>query len=152
MLFLVRHAKAGSRGDAPDDTLRTLSKAGWEQAHALVDPLIAAGANAPLLASPYVRCRQTLEPLAARLDLQIALDERLAEEQPLLPLLELIRSAPAGAVLCSHGDMIPDVMAAVQRRGCEFIGEPNWKKASVWVLERDASGNVITARCWPPPR
>ena len=152
MLFLVRHAKAGSRQDDGDDTQRPLSKNGWAQAHALVESLVQAGAATPLMASPYVRCRQTLEPLAARLDLQVIIDDRLAEAQPLIPMLEMIFAAPNGAVLCSHGDMIPDVMAGLQRRGCRFIGEPNWKKASVWVLDRDADGNVLRATSWPPPQ
>lgn len=151
MLFLVRHAKAGSRLDTGDDAQRPLSKNGWAQAHALVEPLVRSGAGAPMISSPYLRCRQTLEPLAARLDLQVITDDRLCEEQPLIPMLELIFGVPDGAVLCSHGDMIPDAMAGLQRRGCRFIGEPNWKKASVWMLLRDSGGNVTTAKCWPPP-
>jgi len=153
MIFLVRHAKAGQRDDSNgDDMQRPLSKAGWAQANALVTPLIKAGATGALLASPYVRCMQTLEPLAAALDLTVVADDRLAEAQPLNAMLEMIAEQPDGAVLCSHGDMIPDTMAALQRRGCNFIGEPNWKKASVWVIERDASGNATTAHCWAPPR
>jgi 8-oxo-dGTP diphosphatase len=153
MIFLVRHAKAGQRNDSVDaDMQRPLSKAGWIQSNAIVAPLLEAGAGRILLASPYVRCMQTLEPLAAALDLKVVADDRLAEAQPLGALLEMIAEQPDGAVLCSHGDMIPDTMAALQRRGCDFIGEPNWKKASVWVIERDASGNATTARCWSPPR
>ena len=153
MIFLVRHAKAGQRNDSVgDDMQRPLSKAGWIQAHAIVAPLLEAGAARILLASPYVRCMQTLEPLAAALDLTVVADDRLAEAQSLSAMLEMIADQPDGAVLCSHGDMIPDTMAALQRRGCEFIGEPNWKKASVWVIERDASGNATTAHCWAPPR
>ena len=153
MIFLVRHAKAGQRNDSVgDDMQRPLSKAGWIQAHAIVAPLLEAGAARILLASPYVRCMQTLEPLAAALDLTVVADDRLAEAQSLSAMLEMIADQPDGAVLCSHGDMIPDTMAALQRRGCDFIGEPNWKKASVWVIERDARGNATTARCWAPPR
>ena len=153
MIFLVRHAKAGQRNDSVDaDMQRPLSKAGWIQSNAIVAPLLGAGAGRILLASPYVRCMQTLEPLAAALDLTVIADDRLAEAQPLSAMLEMTADQPDGAVLCSHGDMIPDTMAALQRRGCDFIGEPNWKKASVWVIERDASGNATTARCWGPPR
>ena len=153
MIFLVRHAKAGQRNDSVDaDMQRPLSKAGWIQSNAIVAPLLGAGAGRILLASPYVRCMQTLEPLAAALDLKVVADDRLAEAQPLGAMLEMIAEQPDGAVLCSHGDMIPDTMAALQRRGCDFIGEPNWKNASVWVIERAASGNATTARCWSPPR
>ncbi len=151
MLFLVRHAKAGERRDSDDDTQRPLSKAGWAQAHALAKPLVAAGAGNILFSSPYVRCIQTLEPLAERLKCDVVTDGRLGEAESVIAMVEMIRTLPDGAVLCSHGDMIPDSLSSLQRRGCEFIGEPNWKKASVWLIERDASGNAVTAVCWPPP-
>ncbi len=152
MLFLVRHAKAGERLDSGDDTQRPLSKAGWAQALALVSPLLAAGASTPLLSSPYVRCVQTLEPLAAELGFEVTIDKRLGEGESVIAMVEMISALPDGAVLSSHGDMIPDSLSGLQRRGCKFIGEANWKKASVWVIERDAHGNALTARSWPPPR
>ena len=65
--------------------------------------------------------------------------------------LDLLESLPDGSVLCSHGDVIPDTMAALERRGCTFVGEPNWRKASVWVLTRNDAGQVIEATAWPPP-
>lgn len=152
MIFLVRHAKAGHRDQSVvDDTLRPLTRNGWAQAEALVDRLIAAGAGAPLLASPYVRCMQTLEPLAARLGTPVEADRRLAEAQPFEPLLELLGSVPDGAVLCSHGDMIPDALGALDRRGLILTSAPNWKKASVWVLQRNADGVITHAAAWPPP-
>ena len=78
-LYLVRHAKAGqrSRWDGPDH-LRPLTKAGRAQAQALAAWL----ANEPisrLLSSPYVRCVQTLEPLAEKLALEIEITEHLTE-------------------------------------------------------------------------
>lgn len=153
MVFLVRHAKAGRRNDdMPDDSKRPLAEAGWTQARAIVDTLIAAGAAGPLLASPFTRCLQTLEPLSERLELTITGDERLAEAQPFAPMIALIAELPDGAVLCSHGDMIPDVIDALHRRGCKITNEPNWKKASVWQLVRDDGGNVISASAWPPPK
>src|SRR3954469_967625 len=63
-LLLVRHAKAGNRKSWDGvDRLRPLTDAGWAQGTALLDLL---GESRPvrLLSSPYVRCVQTLEPLA----------------------------------------------------------------------------------------
>ena len=152
MIFLVRHAKAGHRDPAVDDDRpRPLTPGGWEQSKALIDPLIAAGAGAPLLSSPYIRCVQTLEPLAERLGATVIADERLAEDMPFKPLLELMQETADGSVLCSHGDMIPDVMAALERRGCAITTEPNWKKGAVWVLERNKKGRFVSAAAWPPP-
>jgi phosphohistidine phosphatase SixA len=152
MIFLVRHAKAGHRDPTvSDDTGRPLTNSGWAQSKALVKTLLAAGATGPLLSSRNVRFVQTLEPLATSLGLTVTVDSRLAEAEPFEPLLELIQKTPDGSVLCSHGDMIPDVMEAIERRGCRITTEPNWKKGSVWVLQRDDDGNVVSAACWPPP-
>jgi 8-oxo-dGTP diphosphatase len=151
-IYLVRHAKAGERvHDAHDDRKRPLSKRGWAQAAAVADALVADGATGPLISSPFTRCRQTLEPLGVKLGLEVSKDKALAEEQPFEPLLDLLQRTPPGSVLCSHGDMIPDAIAALQRRGCEISTEPQWKKASVWVLERAADGSFLTAAAWPPP-
>jgi 8-oxo-dGTP diphosphatase len=151
-IFLVRHAKAGDRlHNAHDDRKRPLSKPGWAQAEALAESLLAAGATGPLVASPFMRCRQTLEPLAKRLDVEVQRDPCLAEAQPFEPMLALMERTAGGSVLCSHGDMIPDMIAGLQRRGCEILTAPHWKKGSVWMLERDANGAFLTAESWPAP-
>jgi 8-oxo-dGTP diphosphatase len=151
MLYLVRHAKAGSRHDfAGDDRLRPLTSNGQLQARALADALVAAGVKS-LISSPYVRCVETLQPTAQRIDETVATDECLAEGRGTAAVLELIRSSPDGTALCSHGDVIPDTIAALERRGCKIVSAPDWRKASVWVLERDADGAVTAAAAWPPP-
>ena len=150
-VYLVRHAKAGSRaGWDGDDRKRPLTSAGWEQAHRLAERLVPLGPTV-LVSSPYVRCVETLEPLGEALDLEIGLDERLAEETPLELVLALLHGADEGAVLCSHGDIIPEAIAGLQRRGLHVRSEPDWRKASVWVLERDAEGVYAEATVWPPP-
>ena len=152
MIFLVRHAKAGDRlHDPREDRKRPLSKPGWVQAELLAVSLTDVGAVGPLLASPFVRCRQTLEPLAKRLGLAVTKDASLSESQPFEPMLDLLQSTPDGSVLCSHGDMIPDMIAGLQRRGCVITNEPQWKKGSVWLLERAQDGTFVSAHAWPPP-
>jgi 8-oxo-dGTP diphosphatase len=151
MLYLVRHAKAGSRSDWDgDDRVRPLSKKGWRQAEQLAAVLAPLGVS-HLVSSPYVRCRQTLEPLGSATDLEVTLDERLAEEQRFEDILDLLASVPDGSVLCSHGDMIPATIEALERRGCVFGTPPDWRKATVWHLQRDATGAIVHARVDPPP-
>jgi 8-oxo-dGTP diphosphatase len=150
-LYLVRHAKAGERRLwEGDDADRPLSPKGWKQAEALGERLADEGVST-LHSSPYVRCVQTLEPLASRLDRSIDSDLRISEEQPFEPVLEMLRELPPGAVLCSHGDIIPAVVAALERRGTKLRTPPDWRKASVWVLKRNKHDEIVHATVWPPP-
>jgi 8-oxo-dGTP diphosphatase len=151
MIFLVRHAKAGHRDPAvEDDSLRPLTKGGWAQATAMVEPLTRAGAGSVLLSSPYLRCMQSLEPLGAHLGLKVQGDDRLIEGEPFEPVLDLLRETPDGSVLCSHGDLIPDVVAALERRNCTITTVANWKKGAIWLLERTSTLAIVSAGAWPP--
>jgi phosphohistidine phosphatase SixA len=149
-LYLVRHAKAGQRGrwDGPDH-LRPLTKAGRAQAEALAAWL----ANYPvpqILSSPFVRCVQTVEALAAKLDLTIETVEFLSEAVPFEPALERLPSLPDHAVLCTHGDLLPDLIEALVRRGTVIDGAMDWRKGTTWVLTRE-DGVVVRAHAVPPP-
>lgn len=149
--YLVRHAKAGQRSEwIGDDRLRPLSTKGHRQAVAIAARLAALHPTR-LVTSPAVRCRQTLEPLADLVDLALAEDDRLAEGTAFERTLTLLDEMPDGAVLCSHGDVIPDVVMALGRRGMAIDGEPDWRKASVWSLERSGDGAMVRAQAWPPP-
>jgi len=154
-LFLVRHAKAGKRSkwlEDPaniDDLKRPLDNKGMLQAVALADRL-SDFAPPQLLSSPYIRCMQTLEPLGATLAISVIADERLAENNPFEPILELLEGCPDNSVLCSHGDMIPMVVEALERRGMVVTGMRDSRKASVWVLERQ-NGVIARGHAWPPP-
>ncbi len=150
IIYLVRHAKAGERRvwDG-DDEARPLSKLGWKQSEAIAQRLAAKGATS-LHSSPYVRCMQTLEPLAKRLGVSVDAEQRLFEGEPFEPVLDLLGEVGTGAVLCSHGDIIPDVIQALVRRGMEVQTAPDWRKGSIWVLKR--KGDRITkGKVWPPP-
>jgi 8-oxo-dGTP diphosphatase len=149
-LYLVRHAKAGQRGrwDGPDH-LRPLTKAGRAQAETLATWL----ANFPvprILSSPYVRCMQTVEPLAAKLGLTVEVTEHLTEAVPFEPALQQLHSLPDHSVLCTHGDLVPDLIEAIVRRGAVIDGATDWRKGSTWVLSRE-DGQIARAHAVPPP-
>ena len=151
MLYLVRHAKAGDRAAwKGDDRLRPLSKEGRRQADWLARRL-ARLTTGDLVSSPYERCLQTVQPLSAVLRQPVLEDERLGEEMGFEGALALISELPDGSVMCSHGDVIPATIDALARRGCAIIGEPNWRKASVWVLARNSDGEIIESTAWEPP-
>ncbi len=155
MIYLVRHAKAGSRHHFHgNDRLRRLSPAGQRQAQALAIrfvPILAAAEVKTLISSPFLRCIETLRPTAKAIGARIETDECLSEGRSFVEVLALLASLPDAAVVCSHGDVIPYTIEAVGRRGCEFLSPPEWRKASVWELDRDSDGEITTANAWPPP-
>ena len=70
-LFIVRHAWAGERDSEkyPDDEIRPLTDQGHKRFGCMVKRLAEAGWQPTLLAtSPLVRCRQTADIIAARVD------------------------------------------------------------------------------------
>ena len=151
-LFVVRHVKAGDRSRwQGDDEHRPASKSGRAQALALADRLERESVSA-LFSSPALRCIQTLEPLADRLGLKVEVDERLAEDSALEAVLAVVERAPDRAVLCSHGDVIPELIEALARRGTEVTTARDWRKATLWVLEgTDDDRSFTSAAVEPPP-
>jgi 8-oxo-dGTP diphosphatase len=150
VIYFVRHAKAGERRvwDG-DDVDRPLSKTGWKQSSAVARRLAKKNITA-LYASPYVRCMQTLEPLGNLTGLDVRAEQRLFEDEPFEPVLDLLNEVEDGAVLCSHGDIIPAVIEALVRRGMHVETPADWSKASVWVLHRKGS-RITKGKVWPAP-
>ncbi|MEZ5259482.1 MAG: phosphoglycerate mutase family protein [Ilumatobacteraceae bacterium] len=150
-IYLVRHAKAGSRNAwTEDDRIRPLNANGVRQAEAIAARL-AAREPTRLLSSPYLRCMQTLEPLGAVVGVEVEVSEPLEEGNSFEGALALIASLPDHSVLCSHGDVIPEVLRALERRGAVIDGDVHWKKGSVWTLER-RDGQVTSMHVWWPPK
>jgi 8-oxo-dGTP diphosphatase len=150
-LYVVRHADAGHRSDwSGPDHKRPLSARGERQADGIRNELADSGV-VRLVSSPYTRCVQTLEPLAKELGLTVEADERLAEgarTRDVLALVDELQGAPAA--VCSHGDVIPDLLEALLRDGLKLRDELRWQKASTWVLTRDG-GRLTKGRYVPPP-
>ena len=147
-LVLVRHGRAGSRSewDGPDD-LRPLDARGRAQAARLADLLPEFG-PVQLFTAPPLRCRQTVEPLAERLGLDIEAAPEMGEEgfaddpEAGLELLErLLAPRPSGgvAVVASQGGAIP---SALLHLGVRWKGHgpaagrlfPPAAKGSTWVV------------------
>ncbi len=150
-LYIVRHAKAGKRSEweGPDE-MRPLSDKGWEQAQALAEKLkLISPTN--LISSPATRCIQTLEPLSKAINIKIVSDQRLFEHGDIAKTLEVLEEVEDSTVISSHGDMIPEVIKLLERRGMEIGSKPDWRKASVWVVERTNHG-FKSAVAWAPPQ
>lgn len=115
-VILLRHASAGKRDAwSGDDRLRPLDKRGRAQAVALRDVLRARGVQ-HVVSSPYVRCTQTVAPL----ELEIVLDERLAEGAPVEATVALLHELD-GAVACTHGDVVEAVLGRSLAKGAAVV-------------------------------
>lgn len=153
-VLLVRHAAAGNRAawDGPD-SLRPLSEKGRRQAAVLVDTLAGYDIRR-VTSSPYLRCIQTLEPLAQARGLPIEQTQALAEgagHRQVAALLGEVRGTTA--VLCTHGDVAGVAFDVVTDEGVDIASDAPCAKGSVWVFETDHAGDgFVVARYLPPSR
>lgn len=151
--YLVRHASAGLRDDAdPSDEERPLDDTGIVQASKLTSWLRHEPIDA-IVSSPYLRCRQTVAPLAEALGIEVTISEALAEGTPIERSWELLVSVASGtAVLCSHGDVVPDLIRRAQLRGMHVPGKSGSAKGSVWTLQHWEGETFATGIYTPIPR
>lgn len=149
-VYLVRHAKAGHRETWDgEDELRPLTEKGWRQARALVD-LFADHPFTLLLSSPYVRCVQTLEPLAEARGLSVEPADGLAEGASTDATLSLVLGADTPMVLCTHGDIMQNVLDAMVERDVRLDSPLELGKGSTWIIDV-ADGAIAGARYIAPP-
>lgn len=117
---LLRHASAGHRLDwKHDDHLRPLDARGLRQSADLVE-LLRPFAVRRIVSSPYVRCVQTVEPLAAALGLPVEQDDRL-EEGAGAASAALLRED--GVVCCTHGDIVEALLGRGLKKGAALVLE-----------------------------
>jgi 8-oxo-dGTP diphosphatase len=119
---LVRHAHAGERKKwQGNDALRPIDPRGQTEADGLAVVLALFRPDRLLAATP-LRCRQTLEPLAARLDLPIVTDSAFAEPGDAEEVATRVKVATARlaelrdaatAAVCSQGKVLPPLLASL---------------------------------------
>jgi 8-oxo-dGTP diphosphatase len=136
-VYLVRHAKAKNRATWTEpDYLRPLAKTGLAQAAALPE-LYAQQPFSRLFTSPFVRCVQTLEPLAEARSLPLETADALVEGASVGEALELLLAlgAEGPAVCCTHADVLFDVVEELVAAGVRLDGPLELEVAGTWVLE-----------------
>ena len=151
-IYLVRHAVAVGRSSWHHaDDKRPLTAKGERQSWALLRLLDGADVRR-ILSSPAVRCRETVAPLATahRLDVRDVLD--LAEghgARKVVDLMEELAAKRGDSVLCTHGDLVPEVLRRLARDGVRLESELQFAKGSTWELlvEDDA---IVRGRYHPP--
>jgi phosphohistidine phosphatase SixA len=114
---LLRHASAGhrTRWDG-HDVARPLDDRGRRQAIELVELLRPYVRR--IVSSPYVRCVETVEPLAAALGVPVEEDERLAEGAD-SSASELL--GEDGVVCCTHGDVAEALVGRGLKKGAAVV-------------------------------
>jgi phosphohistidine phosphatase SixA len=118
--ILLRHASAGDkRRWSGDDRLRPLDARGVRQAADLVELLRPLGIRR-VVTSPYVRCVETVEPLATALGLRLEHDDHLGEGMG-SAATELLRED--GVVACTHGDVVDALLDIDLRKGAAVVLE-----------------------------
>lgn len=139
-VLLVRHAKAGKRSQFDgDDTLRPLSKAGFAQRRALHTLLPLFGPDS-VYSAPRLRCEQTVSPVASDLGVDIGAEPLLSEEgywpDPEVAVQRLLRIASMSdtTLVCSQGDVIPDLVRRLATKSELNPDEIRSRKASLWIL------------------
>ena len=170
---LVRHGDAAGRDRwvGRPDRDRPLSDVGQRQAKGLARDLMAAGEVEALYSSPLTRCVQTLQPLADSLGRPVTGEDALAEATT-LPVLDggdawvasawlggravalldsLVAAHPGGRVVaCSHGDVIPAVVALLAGRDALAVREVRLAKGARFTLEF-VDGRCVRAVPTAPP-
>ncbi len=150
MLLLVRHAHAGDkRRWQASDTLRPLSAAGQAEAAGLLVRLEDYPVGR-ILSSPTVRCQQTVQPLALDRLLGIEALPALGVAADLVVVLALLGDLQAqDAVVCTHGEVIGQVLVRLVADGLVVDQPLVWPKGSTWLLD-SADGRFAIGRYLPP--
>jgi phosphohistidine phosphatase SixA len=134
IVYLVRHARAGRRADwEGDDRLRPLDARGRRQAEALVAQL-AGREFRRILSSPYVRCVETVMPLAEARGLTVEPDDALAEGAGSHAALGVLLGVGEPLVACVHGDLVEELLGEKLKKGATAVLDLNGD--DVEVLER----------------
>lgn len=98
-----------------------------------------------------MRCRETVEPLAADRKLPVEVFDALAEGASVVDMVRLLEKvADRPTVLCAHGDVIQALLDHLRAQGVRLKGRKHAPKGSTWVLDVKA-GTVVAGRYEPPP-
>ncbi len=151
MIYIVRHAHAGNRSKwSGPDQKRPISPKGILQATALSKYLAKNGVR-QIYTSPHLRCVQTMAPLTHRLGLGHVDLPELAEGASPEGAAVLVRTAKKGTVICSHGDVLTNLIGHLAAHGAPIDPKTEIQKAGIWRLKLD-DGRVSKSKYIPPPK
>lgn len=101
--------------------------------------------------SPFLRCMQTVEPLARAHRLKVQAEPGLAEGRGLVAAQRFFEDPKLDqVVLCTHGDIVWELVERLANRRVLPAFREDFEKGSTWVVE--VKGGVpVKARYIPAP-
>ncbi len=158
-VLLVRHGSAGSRSAWDgDDRERPLDECGISQADEIVR-ILSRFEVGSVVSAPHRRCVDTVMPVADAFDLEVVREPLLSEvgypgrEQEAIELVRQLGDVEHDAVVCSQGDVIPDLLARITSEDQVPLEAPvRNTKGSIWALTIDADGRLVAADYIAAPR
>lgn len=157
-IIALRHGKAVQPGDwdGPDAT-RPLANRGIEQA-AIAASTAAAFGPERLYSSTAARCQATIAPLAELTELPVTLTEGISQdayytgENTVASFVGKRLAARRNAVICSHGPLLPDILAEVAHQSGADVTRELQRAAmlstgefTVAHIARNTDGNRLAA-------
>lgn len=142
--IVVRHGEKLMTGDAEKDRDAPLSEAGKERAEALAAALSEAGIDA-VYSSPYLRTRGTVEPLAAKLSLEVA-TYSVAEKDAQDRIAAKVMAENCGreVLIAGHSNTVPDLLRAFGVAQPEEIADQQFDHLYLVRWRKGAPAELLT--------
>ena len=147
-LIILRHTKALERGDwDDDDSLRTLSDVGLEQAEFLIEHLRAFSID-EIYTSNYTRCVQTITPLANARSMNITevpnLNEEVFESDPerSISFANALKQDEKNILICSHNPVIPTMLRGILNTKLKNRELIKLEPGDAWIVHR-VRGEIV---------
>jgi 8-oxo-dGTP diphosphatase len=142
-VLVVRHGSAGSRSEwSGDDRLRPLDETGRRQADELVRTLSPFLVR-KIVSADFVRCIETVEPLASFLGLDISEEPMLSErgfpghEEEVVELVRGLAVEGESVALCTQRKVVPDLIERLSVTDGFDPPHVHAKKGGAWALRFD---------------
>jgi 8-oxo-dGTP pyrophosphatase MutT (NUDIX family)/phosphohistidine phosphatase SixA len=147
-LIILRHTKALERGDwDEEDSQRTLNEVGLDQAQLLIKHL-EPFAIEEVYTSDYLRCVQTVTPMAHSRGLGItqvpSLNEETFETDPLrsVSFANALKQDEKNILICSHNPVIPTMLRGILNTKLKNKDLIKLEPGDAWIVHR-VRGEIV---------
>ena len=147
-LIIVRHTKALERGDwDDDDSKRTLDERGLTQSEQLIQHLEPFGVD-EIYSSDYIRCVQTVTPLAQSRGLKITEIPNLNEAnfgfdpERAISFANAVKQDEKNILICSHNPVIPTMLRGILNTKLKNKDLIKLEPGDAWIVHR-VRGEIV---------